>query len=1121
MGEISTVNHYYNLYDSTKGYTELLFRAGKVLQSKELNELQSMLKNQIKNVGDTLLTNGDIIEGCQLVIDGTNVTITDGKIYLNGDVRKIPKTTIQIAAEGQEIIGAIVRQEVITTDDDNGLRDVASGYDNYAQDGAFRMKETVEITVNNPDAAILYTLTNGQQLSAPVTEDLSQIDKFQATLARRTYDESGNYKVNGLKLVDKQHNDANNIYISLESGKAYVRGYEVVKSASQAIALKRAKTLRDIENEPKIYRSANRRYALNNDYVNVINKIVSIVRAEYDITRGSIIGGVDYLPLSPVAEIISVKQGGTTFTQGVDYQLTNDGVDWSLGGNAPDPGSTYKVVWSYNKNMVPEVDYTLYLPSDSTLGYVEFLNGDKPMEGTTFLVNYNFMLCRRDSIALDRDGGIIVVEGQPDILRTVESPSVDTSNVLVLGSVLLKPRSNDVIILNNNTQTIPMLDLYKMLERINALEYNQSITDLDNEAAAGENATELIGVLTDGFLGLSKSDVYHREFNATVDLDNQELCLPFTTSVSNLTVNKDNDYKAGTFGRLLTNPYTETTLYSQTLATNAMRINSYNAFPKTPVVKISPESDNWIDEREITVEGETVTVAVALRRWWYHKNESWAQEEKALWQSYGLADGGQSLGWNSAQVTTTKSVMSGILDSLILYMRQMSINVTVYNMEPFADNIVATFDDMAITLDPQTTAYKGTKPGSLRADVNGQARGHFIIPAKTLCGVKELKVYPEDKPYMVGRANYTANGRIREYVTTIWKEVTNLMPWDPLAQSFQFDLDQFVTGIGIYFLNKDETENITVQLRNMVNGYPGNKVYAEKVIVGNTIATSTDASVETKVVFDDPVYCNANEQYCFTVMSNSDFDSLWIAETGRENLATGVTLTKNPYLNGTMFSSSNAMTWTAHQASDLKFKVYGAVFQTTGHAIFNSIDEVSFDRLMIVSEESIPAGCKVEWKYAINGGDWRPIETYDDRDIDEVAHSVDVRVDLTGNSFTSPAIALDSLLLAGFTNAGKGTYISKNVTVTEGFNNVKQIVDLHIPNNTNVNMYYATDTSGDNWHTLSNTGVVQKSNLFKTYTFEASTEAKVYNYRCKIELTSVSQTSKPRVRNLRSIMKEV
>ena len=238
MSEVNSINQYYNLYDSTKGYTELLFRAGKILQSKELNEMQSMLKNQIKNVGDTILTNGDIIEGCQLVIDGTDVTITKGRIYLNGNVHSIEDTKLTITGMGTEIIGVLLKSEVITPDDDDSLRDVASGYDNYNQDGAYRLKEHVEITLNDTNASILYTLVDGQQLTINTAEDLTQLDKMNATLARRTFDESGNYKVSGLKLVDKNFCDVNNIYISLEPGKAYVKGYEVTKSAATTAAKK-------------------------------------------------------------------------------------------------------------------------------------------------------------------------------------------------------------------------------------------------------------------------------------------------------------------------------------------------------------------------------------------------------------------------------------------------------------------------------------------------------------------------------------------------------------------------------------------------------------------------------------------------------------------------------------------------------------------------------------------------------------------------------------------------------------------------------------------------------------------------------------------------------------------
>ena len=143
----NSVTGYYNLYDSTKNYTELLFRAGKVLQSKEVNEMQSMLKNQIKNVGDTILTNGDIIEGCQLVVKDTEVTLTKGRIYLDGNVRSIDDTVLQITGTGTEVIGAILKTEIITPDQDSTLLDVSTGFDNYNQDGAYRLKETVEITV--------------------------------------------------------------------------------------------------------------------------------------------------------------------------------------------------------------------------------------------------------------------------------------------------------------------------------------------------------------------------------------------------------------------------------------------------------------------------------------------------------------------------------------------------------------------------------------------------------------------------------------------------------------------------------------------------------------------------------------------------------------------------------------------------------------------------------------------------------------------------------------------------------------------------------------------------------------------------------------------------------------
>lgn len=1136
MAKNEIVPQYYNLYDDTKGYTELLFRAGKVLQSKELNELQSILKNQIKNVGNTILTNGDIIEGCQLVIsdDHTTVTMTKGRIYLDGDVREVPDTVLNITGIGTEVIGAILQTEVITPDEDADLADIATGYDNYNQDGAYRLKETVKITLNNPNASILYNLINGEQLTVNKSEDLTQLDKINATLARRTYEESGNYKVSGLTLSDKQQNDTDYIYLTLEAGKAYVRGYEVNKDVAYTVRLDRASNLRNVENEPKTFKTGTLQYALNNTYVNSIKKIVAEVEVTGNITRGSIIGGTDYLPLSPVRRIMSVSANGVTYEEGVDFTLESEGINWSIGSKAPGTNSTYQVTWTYNKNLLKEVDYTLGHNDDWSKGYVNFTaSGDKPVNGTTFTVNYDFMLYRRDVIGLDKNGNVIITKGQSDILRNVESPSVDSDHILALGSVLLTPKSNAVSIINNNTKTIRMLELYNMLERINDLEYNQAITSLDQEAAEEENATQLHGIFTDGFIGLTKADIGHAEWSAAIDLDNQELTLPYTTTVTPLMPDTTINYRAGTFRRLLTNAYSTINLLSQPLASGSIRINSYNAFPKTPSLKLSPEVDNWIDEETVEIQGATTSKTVTLRRWWLNKNASWAQAEKALWQSYGFADGGAyistSTAYNSRTAGTTnltQSSIESIVKEAIMYMRQKRIDIAVQNLESNVDNVVATFNGTAVSLSPTQAQYQGSTVGTLKADSSGNAYGYFTVPANTLCGTVEVNAYAQNTPSLAGSANYTANGNKETTTKKVWTEKVTVKAaaYDPLAQSFMFEQDQFLTGIGLYFLDKDLIEPITVQVRNMVNGYPGTIVYAEKVVAPASVRTSQTSLEETQIIFDDPVYCNGGEQYCFTILSNSDIDSLWVAETTKLDTNTNSLISKNPYINGMLFSSSNALTWTAHQSQDLKFNLYGAKFEINGQVTFQGISGANIDRIMVMSEESIPTGCSVQWQYSVNGTEWLPIETYDDRELEELAESIQLRCSLTGNTTTSPAIALDSLILCGFTNEKSSVYVSKNFPVTNGFNHVKAIMDMHLPTGSNAIISYATDISGTNWKPFANTSTIQKSVgaiSYNTYTFEDTLSEVAYNYRIKIELTTIVETIRPRVQNLKNIMKTI
>lgn len=81
---------YYDDYDSTKNFYRVLFKPGVAVQARELNQLQTILQNQIEKFGDNIFKRGTVIEGCNIVrhpvlpyvkikdteADGTQISVT-------------------------------------------------------------------------------------------------------------------------------------------------------------------------------------------------------------------------------------------------------------------------------------------------------------------------------------------------------------------------------------------------------------------------------------------------------------------------------------------------------------------------------------------------------------------------------------------------------------------------------------------------------------------------------------------------------------------------------------------------------------------------------------------------------------------------------------------------------------------------------------------------------------------------------------------------------------------------------------------------------------------------------------------------------------------------------------
>ena len=160
---------------------------------------------------------------------------------------------------------------------------------------------------------------------------------------------------------------------------------------------------------------------------------------------------------------------------------------------------------------------------------------------------------------------------------------------------------------------------------------------------------------------------------------------------------------------------------------------------------------------------------------------------------------------------------------------------------------------------------------------------------------------------------------------------------DPLSQSFTVgggprgnDDGRFVTSIDVFFSAKDATLPCQVEIRNMVNGYPGRKIlpFGKKILYPSDINTSTDGSTATTFTFDSPVFLQPDTEYCFVLFSHSPEYKVWISRMGENDIGDTRIISEQPHI-GVLFKSSNNLTWNASQLEDLKFSLKVANFDTT------------------------------------------------------------------------------------------------------------------------------------------------------------------------------------------------
>ena len=307
-------------------------------------------------------------------------------------------------------------------------------------------------------------------------------------------------------------------------------------------------------------------------------------------------------------------------------------------------------------------------------------------------------------------------------------------------------------------------------------------------------------------------------------------------------------------------------------------------------------------------------------------------------------------------------------------------------------NIVGTFSSTE-TITGSVSAATGTVGtvtvaslgGNLVSNFNGDIQLLFNIPntdaLRFRCGTREFKlvdVSTADGDFTSrGRANYRAEGILetrqqtvhsvrnaelveeqvsenRVIVQTSDRIVADTGWWDPLAQTFLIEQKGgcFLSKVDIFFATKDEKIPVMLEIREVVNGYPGKRVLPfsrvtlkpEQVSLSANTVTLDGVSVNkydtaTTFTFSSPVYVQENTEYCIILASDSNAYKVWISQVGEQMPGTARTISEQPYL-GSLFKSQNASTWTADQTQDLKFVLYRAKFDTSVQANVEYVNDL-------------------------------------------------------------------------------------------------------------------------------------------------------------------------------------
>jgi hypothetical protein len=1005
----------------------LVFIGGRYLQPSEFNELQTLLRHQIAAVGGMVAAEGDRQSGGDAVVEvddpdtTATVRLAEGTVYVGGLLLPVPAKDIpNVPTSGDIAIGVFLERTFIDHEDDATLLGIDEGTASYNEPGAGReiQKLTWGLSTDTITGRFVqvYLMRNGTILNQDPPPALTGVLR---QLSSYDFDSNGHYIVEGCRVVALGKLGADQVF-SVSAGTANISGWKRIREAAIRLPVPEEPDLETIDAEPHTYVDSGDGTAIvsvNRAPIASVTSAIVTKEITESVVRGATPGGSDVLGQSSIVEILEVTQGGTTFDPGA-YGLSGDSISWANAGDEPAQASTYSVRYLY---------FDAVTPIEVTPTTVKVGGG---VAGRTLTLSYTSKLPRIDLIGLEQSGGAVYVKGIS--ARRGALPAKPPSGILKLAEVR-NDWINLPVVTNNGTRNYTydqQLRLFSLLEKVvRQFDRSEQQRDVQSRAAVSRE-----GIFTDLFV----SSFYRDEGEPQTAAINR--------GVLQLAVDQVGIRRSSVSAML---DYVEEVILSQPLSSRPMKINPYaNATTMPAELVLEPPTDFWTENVTNFIDGITTELTAAP-------------------------------GTPPGTTTFTQEVSEEVTEAKVL--REIDIE---FSIDGFAANETLesmTFDGVDILPDPAPVA-----------DLDGKISGTFTIPALVPTGARLVRA--DGLAGSFAEALFVGEGTIEtevmQRVTLVTRaapppiinnitnitNVTNVVrnsggagegrgrdAVDPLAQTFSLTEGRHVAGFDFWVgAVGDDNKGVRVQLCTTLNGYPTNQVLAEVFV--SMAGKQVGDLIEARFAF--PIYLQPAVEFCFVIMTDDPDHAVMIARQGDVDPETGQLISQPAYAIGVMFSSSNRLTWNAHQFDDIKFRMIGARFDplTKVEEIWKGTLPQFTDMVLRGSVERPSQNTNSRYELVRATGQVIPLAEGQTIEFNEILdEEITIRAVISGTETESPIVWPGTTLIVGKIR-DQGQYISR-VFPIDGQTEAQVVFAQKLPAGSSLTV--DMDKADDNWQPLS------------------------------------------------------